>query len=185
MSVELPQRNNESNADQQRFLRLFLRSEREIFRYVATLVPNLADADDIVQQTALALWEKFSEYDPDKPFTAWACRFALNKTRQWVERHQKWQHLLNNGLAEELAHRREAIQPELESKLINLEKCLKRLPQNHLNIIEGYYFQRKSVSELASVSGRSEVNRYKYLQRIRHALFECIQAGAPRKEVEI
>ncbi len=40
-------------AAQQRFLSLFLRSEREIFRYVAALVPNVADAEDIVQQTAL------------------------------------------------------------------------------------------------------------------------------------
>lgn len=132
MSGELPQQNSGSNADQQLFLRLFLRSEREIFRYVATFVPNLADADDIVQQTALALWEKFSDYDPGQPFTPWACRFALNKTRQWIERHQKWQNLLNNGLAEELAHRRETLQPELESRLINLEKCLQRLPQNQL-----------------------------------------------------
>ena len=38
---------------QQQFLALFIRSEREIFRYVAALVPNIADAEDIVQQTAL------------------------------------------------------------------------------------------------------------------------------------
>ena len=44
-------------AAQQRFLSLFLRSEREVFRYVAALVPNVADAEDIVQQTALTLWE--------------------------------------------------------------------------------------------------------------------------------
>jgi len=48
----------------QRFLSLFLRSEREIFRYVAALVPNVTDAEDIVQQTAIALWEKFDTYDP-------------------------------------------------------------------------------------------------------------------------
>src|SRR5439155_15875370 len=78
------------NAAQQRFLSLFLRSEREIFRYVAALVPNLADAEDIVQQTAVALWEKFDSYDPNQPFTPWACRFALNKTKQWIERRQRW-----------------------------------------------------------------------------------------------
>ena len=43
------------SASQQRFLLLFLRSEREIFRYVAALVPNVADAEDIVQQTARAV----------------------------------------------------------------------------------------------------------------------------------
>ena len=45
---------NDRTAEQQRFLSLFLRSEKEVFRYVAALVPNMVDAEDIVQQTALA-----------------------------------------------------------------------------------------------------------------------------------
>src|ERR1700690_239090 len=85
MSTESTHRFDDSSAAQQQFLSLFLRSEREIFRYVAAMVPNLTDAEDIVQQTALALWEKFDAYDPAQPFTPWACRFALNKARQWLE----------------------------------------------------------------------------------------------------
>jgi RNA polymerase sigma factor (sigma-70 family) len=111
---------------------MFLRSEREIFRYVAALVPNVADAEDIVQQTALALWERFDSYDPNQPFTPWACRFTLNKARQWIERRQRWQALLENGLAEELASRREELKPELERRLAHLEGCLGKL-QGELN----------------------------------------------------
>jgi hypothetical protein len=33
-------------------------SDREVFRYVMALIPNMTDAEDIVQQTALELWEK-------------------------------------------------------------------------------------------------------------------------------
>ncbi len=51
------------------------------------------------------LWEKFDSYDPNQPFTPWACRFALNKARQWIERHRRWKALLDGGLAEELALR--------------------------------------------------------------------------------
>ncbi len=77
-----------------------------------------------MQQTALALWEKFDAYDPAQPFTPWACRFALNKARQWIERRQRWQALLENGLAEELARRREELQPELDHRLRRLDGCL-------------------------------------------------------------
>src|SRR6188474_3563143 len=121
MSAGSNQRPESKSAAQQQFLSLFLRSEREIFRYVAALVPNVADAEDIVQQTAIALWEKFDAYDPAQPFTPWACRFALNKTRQWIERRQRWQALLESGLAEELAQRREELRPELDSRLRDLE----------------------------------------------------------------
>src|SRR6185295_14075753 len=132
---DLRRRLDDKDAAQQRFLSLFLRSEREIFRYVAVLVPNMADAEDIVQQTALSLWEKFDAYDPTQPFTPWACRFALNKTRQWLERRQKWQALLEGGLAEELARRREEMRPDLELRLKHLEGCLGKLPEEQLSLV--------------------------------------------------
>jgi RNA polymerase sigma-70 factor (ECF subfamily) len=175
---DLTRRLDDKDAAQQRFLSLFLRSEREIFRYVAALVPNLADADDIVQQTALALWEKFDAYDPAQPFTPWACRFALNKTRQWIERRQRWQALLDQGLAEELARRREELLPELEVRLKHLEGCLGRLPEDQRSIVEGYYFRRDRIEDLAASSGRTVAASYKMLQRIRHALQICIENAA-------
>ena len=163
---------------QQRFLSLFLRSEREVFRYVAALVPNVADAEDIVQQTALSLWEKFYAYDPTQPFTPWACRFALNKTRQWLERRQRWQLLLERGLAEELAQRREELRPELEARLRHLEGCLGKLPEEQRSLVEGYYYRRDGIEELATNSSRTVAATYKTLQRVRQALQVCIETAA-------
>ena len=124
-----PPHDRPESTNQEEFLSLFLRSEREIFRYVSVLVPNLPDAEDIVQQTAVALWEKFAEYDPKLPFTPWACRFALNKARQWVERRHRWKRLLDEGLAEQLLRRREELRPEVDQRLTHLDECLRKLPQ--------------------------------------------------------
>lgn len=173
--MECDARGDDRAAAQQRFLSLFLRSEREVFRYVAALVPNVTDAEDIVQQTALALWEKFDAYDPSQPFTPWACRFALNKARQWIERHQRWKALLDGGLAEELALRHEQLRPELEAQLRRLEGCLGTLPDGQRALVEGYYYRREEISELASQSGRTPTATYKALQRIRQALQLCIE----------
>lgn len=170
------------NAAQQRFLSLFLRSEREIFRYVAVLVPNVADAEDIVQQTALALWEKFDAYDPNQPFTPWACRFALNKARQWIERRQRWQALLDKGLAEELVLRREELKPEFERRLARLDGCLGKLPGEQRQLVEGYYYQRAGIEALAGESGRTVEATYKMLQRIRHTLQSCMETAARQDE---
>src|SRR6187402_1999047 len=148
-------RSSDQGVSQQQFLSLFLRSEREVFRYVAALIPNVADAEDIVQQTALALWEKFDSYDPSQPFTPWACRFALNKTRQWIERRQRWQALLEAGLAEELAQRREELRPELEVRLKHLEGCMNKLPEEQRSLVEGYYYRRDPIEKLAMTSSRT------------------------------
>src|SRR5829696_6406127 len=175
MAPDPTRQSEDKNAAQQRFLSLFLRSEREIFRYVAALVPNVADAEDIVQQTALALWEKFDSYDPNQPFTPWACRFALNKTKQWIERRQRWQALLEGGLAEELAQRREELRPEIETRLKHLEGCFNELPAEQRSIVEGYYYRRDGIEKLAEESGRTVAAAYKTLQRVRHALQVCIE----------
>ena len=163
---------------QQRFLSLFLRSEREVFRYVAALVPNVADAEDIVQQTALALWEKFDRYDPAQPFTPWACRFALNKARQWIERRQRWQTLLAHGLAEELAQRRQELQPEFEQRLRHLEVCLGKLAPEQRSLVEAYYYERAGIESVAGRSGRTVAATYKMLQRVRQALQSCVEGQA-------
>src|ERR1044071_2689054 len=178
MSADSTGHFGDENAAQQRFLSLFLRSEREIFRYVAVLVPNVADVEDIVQQTALALWEKFEAYDSSQPFTPWACRFALNKTKQWIERRQRWQMLLAAGLAEELAQRREELRPEIETRLKHLEGCLSKLPEQQRSIVEGYYYRRDGIEKLAEESGRTVAAAYKTLQRIRQALQTCIENAA-------
>ena len=178
MTTDPARRFEDQSAAQQRFLSLFLRSEREIFRYVAALVPNVIDAEDIVQQTAIALWEKFDAYDPAQPFTPWACRFALNKTRQWIERRQRWQALLQGGLAEELAQRREELRPEFEARLKHLEGCIGKLPEDQRSIVEGYYYHRTGIGEVAESSGRTVEATYKALQRIRNALQICIENAA-------
>jgi RNA polymerase sigma-70 factor (ECF subfamily) len=181
MQPDSSRRNEAQAAVQQRFLSLFLRSEREVFRYVAALVPNIGDAEDIVQQTALALWEKFDAYDPEKPFTPWACRFALNKVRQWIERRKRWQALLVNGLDEELAQRREELRPELETRLRHLEGCMEMLPVEQRSLVEGYYFRRDGIETLGERSGRTVAATYKMLQRIRRNLQICIENAASQE----
>ena len=178
MPADPPHRPDDPTAAQQRFLSLFLRSEREIYRYVAALIPNVKDAEDIVQQTALALWEKFDAYDPARPFTPWACRFALNKARQWIERHQRWKALLERGLAEELAQRRAELQPELERRLKHLEDCLDKLPPDQRGLVVGYYYDRTEIASLAERSGKTVAATYKMLQRVRQTLQRCVEIEA-------
>jgi RNA polymerase sigma-70 factor (ECF subfamily) len=182
MSAAPNSRLDDATATQQRFFSLFLRSEREIFRYVAVLVPNVTDAQDIVQQTALALWEKFDTYDPTQPFTPWACRFALNKARQWIEQRQRWQILLDHGLAEELAQRRQARQPEFERRLKHLEACLAKLPPVQRSLVDAYYYERADIESLAGRTGKTVAAIYKMLQRSRQTLQTCVE-NQPEPEV--
>jgi RNA polymerase sigma-70 factor (ECF subfamily) len=164
--------------EQAQFLRLFLSSERELFRYVSALVPSAVDAEEIVQQAAVVLWEKFDQYDPHQPFTPWACRFALNVAKQWMARRQRWKTLLDGNLAEELLQRRHEMLPVMESRLQHLDACMNKLPRDQWEIIESYYFRRVGVEAIGRETRRSVEAIYKALQRIRRSLRECIEKAA-------
>lgn len=176
-SEPLPQK----PASQQEFLTVFLANEREIFRYVAALVPTVGDAQEIVQQTAVVLWEKFDQYDRSRPFAPWACRFALNVARQWMARRKQWKTMLDSGLAQELALRRKQLQPEFNERVSHLNQCLSKLPEDQRELVEGYYFRQVDVETLARQAQRTAEAIYKSLQRIRRQLRECIERSV-RKE---
>lgn len=174
MNTESDHRASKTTA-QQEFLKVFLVNEREIFRYIVALVPPTADAEEIVQQTAVVLWEKFDQYDRSRPFGPWACRFALNIARQWMARRQRWKALLDGGLAEELALRREQLRPEFDARLQKLDHCLENLPEKHRFLVDGYYFKQSSVETIAQQAQRTVDAVYKALHRIRLQLRECME----------
>ena len=167
-----------ADESQAEFLRLFLSCERELFRYVCALVPNLADAEEIVQQAAVALWSKFDQYDSSQPFAPWACRFALNFVKQWAARRQKWQSLLEGNLADELADRREQLRSRFDQQMKHLESCIEKLPADQRNIVESYYFRRQSIDSIAAQARRTANAIYKVLQRVRLALRHCIERSS-------
>jgi DNA-directed RNA polymerase specialized sigma24 family protein len=97
----------------EQFMRVFLQSERELLRYVMAPVPNVSDAWDVVQETALALWREIGTYDPAKPFIPWACRFALNEARVFLRKAFRQRRVLRDDVATLLEQKRLAAATDL------------------------------------------------------------------------
>ena len=66
----------QTNEHVERFVQLLSKCERRLNDYVLSLVPNWADAEEVLQETKLRLWQQYHEYDPTKDFGAWACTIA-------------------------------------------------------------------------------------------------------------
>jgi RNA polymerase sigma-70 factor (ECF subfamily) len=158
----------------EQFMRLFLTAERELLRYVMALVPNVSDARDVVQETAIALWKTIEKYDPAKPFVPWACRFALNEARLYLRTESRRRRLLEEDVAALLDERRVEIASPLDARREYLRDCLGRLPVDQRQLVFGYYFDDKSIDALAEIYGRGVEAIYKWLQRTRQALQHCI-----------
>jgi RNA polymerase sigma-70 factor (ECF subfamily) len=159
----------------QQFMRLFLEAERELLRYVMVLVPNVSDARDVVQETAVALWQAMEKYDRTKPFVPWACRFALNEARMHLRTESRRRRLIDEDVAALLDERRLEMASSLDMRREHLRDCLSRLPDEQRQLVRGYYFDEESIDALAGHLGRGAESIYKSLQRIRQALHQCIE----------
>ena len=82
------------------FLRLFLQNERRLYAYIFALLPNRADADDLLQEVSLALWDTFDANNPPAHFLAWARRIAYYKVLNFYKRARRFQHRLSEVFLE-------------------------------------------------------------------------------------
>lgn len=157
-------------------MRLFLQAERELLRYVMAIVPNVTDARDVVQETALALWRQIDRYDPSRPFIPWACRFALNEARMFLRTESRRR---RRHLAEDVVHlleaRRIEVADDLDARRRHLATCVEALPERQRSVVQGYYFEDETVEALAARLGKTLDAIYKALQRIRLALQQCVE----------
>jgi RNA polymerase sigma-70 factor, ECF subfamily len=155
-------------------VRLLSRHQGELFRYVFSLLPHEEDARDVLQETSVALLRKFADYDPDKPFLAWAYRFAYLEVMKQRERNARGTRLLSRDLVDRLAREREALEPDLDARLQALEHCLEDLPPADRELIRLRYQGRAGADELIAALGTSRRTLFRQLDRIRRRLHECI-----------
>ena len=72
--------------------------------YILTLVPNLADAEQIAQETSLRLWEQFDRYDPSLgDFSAWARTIAHFQVMTYRKKLSRERIVFSSALIDALA----------------------------------------------------------------------------------
>ena len=90
-------------ARHEQFARAFVQYQDRVYGYIATMLPNRHDAEDVFQQTSLILWQKWEQFDPERDFLSWACGIARNEVRNFLRRHGRARVVLSERLMDELA----------------------------------------------------------------------------------
>ncbi len=160
--------------------------QRRLYAYILTLLPNLADADDVLQDTNAVLLRKREEYTAGTEFGAWACRVAYFEVLALCKKRQRErsrvlfadQDLLDN-LADEAEGRFAAADQAL---LTRLERCIKKLSPLHRQLIRLRYGNNLLSDEIAENLVRSASAVRQLLYRIRIRLLKCLQENATTEE---
>lgn len=161
-------------AHTEQLVRLLMKHQEDLFRYIFSLLPHEEDARDVLQETSVSLYRKFAEYDPEKPFLAWAYGFAYLEVLKQRERNERGTRHMREELVEVLSRERQEQETELHGRLQALDNCLEQLSAMDRELIRLRYHSGSPVDDIVEQLGTSRRTFFRNLDRVRRALLECI-----------
>ena len=156
------------------FVQLFTRSQRQIYLFILSLVPNPVDAEEILQETNLVIWRKVAQFEAGTNFLAWAYQIASLEVLKYRERKHREKLQFSDEFIERVAAETVGISELLESRRQALLMCIGKLRSADRELIEERYSVGENGRSVARKLGRPSNSVYQSLGRIRRTLMECI-----------
>ena len=165
------------------FLSLFLQNQRRLYAYILTLLPNRADADDVLQEASLVMWDKFDAGRPPTDFLAWARRVAYHKVLDFYKKTHRAEARLSRifleRVAETAAGRSDALR--LDDRREALAACFEKLAPKDRDLLTRRLAKGATTRSTSEQLGRSVDAVYKALAKIRQSLSDCVQRALARE----
>lgn len=159
----------------ERFAVEWTKAQPAVAGYIALLVPDFHQTEEILQQVALTMVRKFDQYDPQRPFMAWAIGIARLEVLKHRRGHATEMHLFNDDLVQELAVVYEEMTGELDLRHRALIECIRGLDDHAQQVVRLRYVEdlkpRRIAERLELPAGNVRV----LLHRIRGGLQKCIE----------
>ncbi len=167
---------SDETRDPLEFSELLREGRSRIFGYLLALVQNLADAEDLYQQTALLLWEKFEQYQPGTDFGSWATTVAHYTALNFLRRQSRRRALFSAAALERLSAMQDEIKTsECTARSEALVQCVAALPAVERRLVRLRYEGDRSVQDIAQTEQRTVGAVYTALSRIRKSLLACVE----------
>jgi RNA polymerase sigma-70 factor (ECF subfamily) len=149
-------------------------NQRRIFGFILTLVPSRTCAEDLMQDTIMIMWRKFSDFKKGGNFAAWGITIARYNILKFRREKKNTCIKFSSEAFEELTQRTAVMTTKLDERFKALEGCLGKLNEHDGSLIQMRYSRNLSIKEIAQKVGRPVQGMYKAMARIHNVLQECI-----------
>lgn len=156
-------------------MRLLAANERSLRAYVLSLVPHWDDADEIVQQTRVRIWEQFDQYDPTKDFGAWSRSIARYLVLAMREKISRYPQLRSEEFLESVSRHFTESTPHSSASRRALAVCLDKLDAARRTLIMRFYTGTETTKSIAADMGLSTAAVKVRIHRTRLALSDCVE----------
>lgn len=156
------------------FMRLFTSHESRMRAFAMSLIPNWADAEEVLQQANMVMWKKFDQFQSGTNFFAWASRIIYLEAMDFRKTAARSKVRFGDEFCRAVAKEAVEISDELAERQRVLSTCVGKLKAAERDVLRRRYEEGGSVETVASMLGRSQDAIYSALRRIRQQLFECV-----------
>lgn len=158
--------------------RLWTLAQPTVSAFVASVVRDFQDRDDVLQDVAVAVVESFDRYDASRSFVGWALGIAQNQVLLYIRRKGRERHVFDTAAVESIAQAFANLSPHESRMLDHLEDCVGLLDANSKQLCTLRYEQDVKPAAIAAKVGMSANAVAKALQRIRERLRACVEHKA-------
>src|SRR5580704_7808648 len=102
--------------DDEEFIRLLGLNQGRVFSFIATLLPDWTEAEEILARTTVVLWKKADQFDAGKDFVRWACEIAYRQTLAYLRERKRCHVTLSVEVLERIAEERLDCDPVMEER---------------------------------------------------------------------
>jgi RNA polymerase sigma-70 factor (ECF subfamily) len=157
-------------------MRLLTAHQGMLYAYILSIHPNRVAAQDILQETNMALWKKRELYEPGTNFKAWSFRFAHFQTLAHLKRvkNRDWL-VFSEHLMEAMSEEACEVLLDFEERSGALRNCLAKLSATDQDLIRSHYQSGIPLADLGGRLGRTRAAVKQALLRIRRNLRTCIE----------
>lgn len=166
---------------EEQFVKLVNDHQRGLYAYILQLVPNRADANDILGETNLVLWRKWHEFEAGTSFGAWASRVAYFEVRAYRTRQGRERLCFDNEVIEQLAAEGAEEIDAADDARRHLIHCIEQLSGEDQQLLKQRYQDGRPPREIAATVNRTARAIAQALYRIRTSLMDCIEGQASKE----
>lgn len=155
-------------------VRLFSQHQRWLYGYLVSLLGNSNDAEDVMQEVSVVLWKDQHRFELGTNFAAWLSVIAYHQVQKFWRNKKRDQIFLSPHIVEQLAELPEDFEL-MENRRRVLSDCVSQLRDPDRILVRKFYGERKTtLKKLAEELGRPPGTVYKAMNRVRRALFDCV-----------
>ena len=158
--------------------RLWTLAQPTVSAFVGSMVREIRDRDDVLQEVAVAFMNSFASYDPARPFMAWVIGIARNQVGLYLRRKGRDRLVFDPGTMDRIGQAFAEVQPRDVRMLDYLEECVESLDGRARKLCELRYERDLKPAEIGPRVDMSANGVAKALQRIREMLRECVEKKA-------